>query len=403
MTCKNLCVVSFFFVTRSYSLRFGLLINMRSYKIVTILASVFAFSALAAAQVQTIQQAVNSFAQTHGHPYGSSNFQALAAKHGISFDDGKNYTLFVPYNYALPDDANAVSQALLQYHISTDSIPPQNAASQVLANTLLVGTGSSNNFTDLPAGLPQRLIVNHTSNGNVSILSYGQDNTTSSDYVISCSNGYIYLIVSALKLPLTPSNAFNNNNNVGGLNDMGAALASVSYRNQSGSAVLDHVNGMTFFAVNNAAFANVKSQDNKDNTKITNTTHMFAAQTVIGGVVAYTDYLSSHSTLVNALGETLNVTIVNGVYYVNGVQVIYANIPVSNGVMHVMSHLFDDKTSNSTKNGNGTVPNNNGNTNTITDVNNNNTSAATSLHASSSIAAASIALAASALFFVFSL
>ncbi|KAI8952223.1 FAS1 domain-containing protein [Xylaria longipes] len=97
---------------------------------------------------------------------------------------------------------------------------------------------------------------------------------------------------------------------------------------------LDSTHSVTVFLPSNAAFST---------TNTTTTVPELLSNHVVAGTVNYLPDLKDGSILTTQRGETLAISVRNGIYYVNGARITQANIVLTNGVAHVVDKVLTPK------------------------------------------------------------
>lgn len=90
----------------------------------------------------------------------------------------------------------------------------------------------------------------------------------------------------------------------------------------------------TVFLPSNAAFAAASVGPS-----ISSSTSSLISNHVVGGFAGYLPILKDGTALTTQKGETLVISIRNGIYYVNGAKIIQANIITENGVVHIIDKV----------------------------------------------------------------
>lgn len=90
----------------------------------------------------------------------------------------------------------------------------------------------------------------------------------------------------------------------------------------------------TVFLPSNAAFAAASVGPS-----ISSSTSSLISNHVVGGFAGYLPILKDGTALTTQNGESLVISIRNGIYYVNGAKIIQANIITENGVVHIIDKV----------------------------------------------------------------
>ncbi|KAH8128463.1 hypothetical protein FP744_10008651 [Trichoderma asperellum] len=91
----------------------------------------------------------------------------------------------------------------------------------------------------------------------------------------------------------------------------------------------------TVFLPSNAAFAAASVGPS-----ISSSTASLISNHVVGGFAGYLPVLKDGAALTTQKGQTLIISIRNGIYYVNGAKIIQANIITENGVVHIIDKVL---------------------------------------------------------------
>jgi uncharacterized surface protein with fasciclin (FAS1) repeats len=90
----------------------------------------------------------------------------------------------------------------------------------------------------------------------------------------------------------------------------------------------------TVFLPSNAAFSAASVGPS-----ISSSTSSLISNHVVGGFAGYLPLLKDGTALTTQNGESLVISIRNGIYYVNGAKIIQANIITENGVVHIIDKV----------------------------------------------------------------
>jgi uncharacterized surface protein with fasciclin (FAS1) repeats len=114
-----------------------------------------------------------------------------------------------------------------------------------------------------------------------------------------------------------------------GLSSLGGFLSKANL-----TSSFDAAQSVTIFTPNNAAFAAAANSTGNPSTL-----GSLLNNHVIPGFVGYLPDLVNGATYTTIAGETLKVTVTNGVYYINGAKIVSSNTIISNGVAHVIDKV----------------------------------------------------------------
>ncbi|KAI0437591.1 FAS1 domain-containing protein [Xylaria telfairii] len=165
-------------------------------------------------------------------------------------------------------------------------------------------------------------------NGTSSLLriTTGLGNTTNvikGDIPFDC--GLIHITDSYFTLPQSLSSTSQATGQTG----FSGLLAKSNMTN-----TLDSTHSITVFLPSNAAFSATNS---------TAAAPELLSNHVIAGTVNYLPDLKDGSVLTTQRGETLAISVRNGIYYVNGARITQANLILANGVAHIVDKVLAPK------------------------------------------------------------
>jgi len=143
---------------------------------------------------------------------------------------------------------------------------------------------------------------------------------------IPYSNGLIQSTDGFFTIPTSLSSTINST----GLSSLGSLLSSANL-----SSSFDAADSVTIFTPSNAAFS-AASNSTSNAATLPNLLSNHVIPNFLGYLPALTDG-ASYKTLA---GETLTISIKNGVYFVNGAKIISSNTIISNGVAHVIDKVL---------------------------------------------------------------
>ncbi|KAJ9126127.1 hypothetical protein QFC24_002400 [Naganishia onofrii] len=250
---------------------------------------------------------------------------------------GSNKTLFAPTNEAFAGVPESVSSNttllanILSYHVLNTSISPSQIAkdpSHTIARSLY------RNMM-LPGNQSQAVVfnlANDTQTGNQSLAFPYQNNATvyGATTPVSAANFMIYPIYSVLSLPGTLAEVAT------------AALPSLAgLVTQAGLLEpLSQAKGITVFAPNDAAISAAGALVGTLNATQIQTV---LANHVINGTVVYSTLLAS-ANYTSAGGEPFKfMTNATGAFVTSGnttAQIVAADIPIANGVVHIIDRVL---------------------------------------------------------------
>ncbi|GAA5998943.1 hypothetical protein JCM5350_008103 [Sporobolomyces pararoseus] len=256
-----------------------------------------------------------------------------------------NHTVFAPSDSAfaaLPENvtsnADLVASTLL-YHIYYGSYAPQNlSANHTIARSSL----NSTTYVNLPSNASQVGVFTSGGagqNNQSATVIQATRNVTSTAYT-KVANLDVYIIDEVLSIPgnltATASQA--------GLTSLVGALQQYA---PSAVPALTQAKGITVFAPVNSAFEAASSLIGTLNeTTIANV----LLNHVINGTVVYSPLVTNGLNATSAGGETLSfMTNSTGAFVMSGnssARIIRTDIPISNGVVHLISNVLANPASN---------------------------------------------------------
>ncbi|GAA5840870.1 hypothetical protein JCM3766R1_005385 [Sporobolomyces carnicolor] len=256
-----------------------------------------------------------------------------------------NHTVFAPSDSAfaaLPENvtsnADLVASTLL-YHIYYGAYAPSNlSANHSIARSSLNQT----QYVNLPSNASQVAVLTSGGagqNNQSATVIQATKNVTSTAYT-KYQNLDVYIIDEVLSIPgnLTATAA------QAGLTSLTGALTQYA---SSAIPALTQAKGITVFAPVNSAFESAASLIGTLNeTTIANV----LLNHVINGTVVYSPLVSNGTNATSAGGATLSFTTNStGVFVRSGnttAQIIRTDIPISNGVVHLISNVLANPESN---------------------------------------------------------
>ena len=138
------------------------------------------------------------------------------------------------------------------------------------------------------------------------------------------TGGVIHIIDSVLTIPQNISSTAVAAN----LTSLAGALTNAKL-----VETLDHARDVTVFAPNNAAFQAIGSA--LPNLTVEQIGSILQYH-VVNGTVGYSSMLMNNTQLKTMNGMNVTVTMANGTVFVNSAKVVFADVLVANGVVHVI-------------------------------------------------------------------
>ncbi|GAA5886756.1 hypothetical protein JCM16303_003303 [Sporobolomyces ruberrimus] len=256
-----------------------------------------------------------------------------------------NHTIFAPSDAAfaaLPENVTSnqdlVASTLL-YHIYYGSYAPSNlSANHTIARSSLNNT----QYVNLPSNASQVGVLTSGGagqNNQSATVIQATKNVTSSAYT-KVANLDVYVIDEVLSIPgnLTATAS------AAGLSSLTGALTQYA---SSAIPALTSAKGITVFAPVNSAFESAASLiGTLNDTTIANV----LLNHVINGTVVYSPLVTNGLNATSAGGATLSfMTNSTGVFVMSGnttARIIRTDIPISNGVVHLISNVLANPESN---------------------------------------------------------
>jgi uncharacterized surface protein with fasciclin (FAS1) repeats len=143
---------------------------------------------------------------------------------------------------------------------------------------------------------------------------------------IPYNNGLIHVTDGLFTIPTTLSSTINST----GLSTLGSLLSSANLSN-----TFDTSNSITIFTPSNTAFSAASNSTNNPAT-LPN----LLSNHVIPNFLGYLPSLTDGASYKTLAGETLTISIKNGVYFVNGARIIASNTILANGVAHTIDRVL---------------------------------------------------------------
>lgn len=250
----------------------------------------------------------------------------------------QNITLLAPSNEAFTK---------LQNQTGGISVNDTGLITALFSYHLLQGTYA--NFSDLPRAIPSELMpgayanvtggqrVVSSSNATGSTFYSGLDlKSTAPSGAINFTGGVIHIIDTFLTIPQNVSTTAV---------DLGLSAFAGAATQAGLISGLESDHDITFFAPNNAAFAAIGSAfQNFSNSTISSV----LAYHVISGV--YYSHAAINTTVQTLNGANITVTVINETVFINSARVIIPNIPIANGVVHVIDEVLNPANTTATPN-----------------------------------------------------
>ncbi|KAF3347298.1 hypothetical protein VD0002_g5418 [Verticillium dahliae] len=298
---------------------------MKSYALLP-----FALSALVAAQdAPSLAEALASQNDTL-----SSLGSLLASQPALveALSGLTNITILAPSNDALNAllQDTAVAQqvtsdpslvaAILQYHVLNGTY----RAADVPDSAVFVQSLLSNETYEQVAG--SQVVGAVAEDDSVTFYSALKAESTVTQADLEFAGGVIHIIDRVLAIPANVADTATAAN-------LTSLVEAVTKANLA--ETLTQAESITVFAPNNEAFAALGSLDDISEEDL----QAVLQYHVIAGTVAYSSTLSE-GTVETLTGETVNISIRDGNVFVNDAQVVLADVPISNGVVHVIDSVL---------------------------------------------------------------
>ncbi|GAA6002995.1 fasciclin domain-containing protein [Rhodotorula paludigena] len=256
-----------------------------------------------------------------------------------------NKTVFAPTNEAfssLSEDASGNQTAvleLLSYHIYYGSFPSGDGDNETMMPTILRSTLNSSDVVNLPGGVGQVAVLttNGSDSSNVTVL--GATENVTSVATTQYQNFLVHVVPQLLTIPVSLSETAQAAN----LSSLTGALQQYA---PDTIGQLESTAGITVFAPVNSAFAAAQEViSSLNDTAIANV----LLNHVVTGEVFYSsdlefDQSASDSSVISAGGTPLTFSMNDtGVFVMSGnasARVTRTNIPISNGVVHLIDAVL---------------------------------------------------------------
>lgn len=250
----------------------------------------------------------------------------------------QNITLLAPSNEAftkLQSQTGGIAfnntgliTALFSYHVLQGAFPEFAELPRGMPSELMPGA-----YANVTGG--QRVVASRNATGSTFYSGLDLKSTAASG-AINFTGGVIHIIDTFLTIPLNVSTTAV---------DLGlSALAGAA--TQAGLVgELDLAHDITVFAPNNAAFAAIGSVLQK----VSNSTlSSVLTYHVISGV--YYSHAATNTSVQTLDGANITVTVINETIFINSARVIIPNIPIANGVLHVIDEVLNPANTTATPN-----------------------------------------------------
>ncbi|KAG8729028.1 hypothetical protein FRC12_021305 [Ceratobasidium sp. 428] len=253
-----------------------------------------------------------------------------------------NKTVFAPNNAAFAGVPNNVSSnsnlltSILSYHVLDGHLNASDFAAapgHSVARTFL----NSSDLVALEGNRSQVVVAERASNGSVTILQ------ALSNVTVVNSTRYENLIVHIIDAVLTIPGTISETATAAGLSGLGGALRTTNL-----TAPLEAAHGITIFAPSNSAFTTALASlgAQAQNTSLISA---ILANHVINGTSVYSTGLTSQS-FASAGGQGFQFSSNDsGTFVTSGqssAKIIRADIPVKNGVVHLIDNVLANTQSN---------------------------------------------------------
>jgi len=144
---------------------------------------------------------------------------------------------------------------------------------------------------------------------------------------IPYDGGLIHIVDDYFTIPVSVSETINST----GLSTLQTLLARANL-----SDTFENSNTVTIFTPSNAAFAAAGNSTSVTTSELRN----LLLNHIVSGFAGYLPLLKDGATYTTLAGSKLTITIRNGQYFVNGVQITSANTITDNGVAHVINGVL---------------------------------------------------------------
>ncbi|KAK3698746.1 hypothetical protein LTR37_016836 [Vermiconidia calcicola] len=303
--------------------------------------------AVALASAQNNSQSLNALITNEGELSGLGTLLESYPDLADTLSSAQNITLFAPSNAAISalqrspgfeSITEAQVGALLNYHIVAGEVPSSAITeTPTFAHTLLNDTAYTN-VTDgqvLAARLSDDTETDESEDSDTPAVVITSGLKTESTVVqadLNYTNGIVHVIDTVLTIPLNVSTTAYAAN----LTALAGALTAANLVD-----TLDAASDITVFAPSNDAFSAIGSAAGNLSTQQLGEILQYH---VINSTIAYSSSLGNGS--VETLGGgILNITVTDGVVFVNSARVINADILISGGVMHVIDSVLNPNNS----------------------------------------------------------
>jgi uncharacterized surface protein with fasciclin (FAS1) repeats len=241
----------------------------------------------------------------------------------------QNVTLLAPSNEAFtklqnqpggfPVSDPGLITALFSYHVLQGRFPKFSALPRAIPSELMPGA-----YANVTGG--QRVVSSSNATGSTFYSGLDRKSTTASG-AINFTGGVIHIIDNFLTIPQNISTTAA---------DLGLSAFADAATQAGLVSSLDSAHDITIFVPNNAAFAAIGSTfQNASNSTISSVLEYH----VISGV--YYSHAATNTTVRTLNGANITVTVTNETVFINSARVIVPNIPIANGVAHVIDEVLN--------------------------------------------------------------
>lgn len=254
----------------------------------------------------------------------ASNITILAPS-----DDAFSELLETPAGEAITANDSAAIQALLTYHVLNGVF----AAEDVPETAAFIPTLLEDpDFTTVNGG---QVVQALRDGDSVEFTSGLKAVSTVSQADVNFTGGVVHIIDKVLTVPANLSTTAIESN----LTSLAGALIRLDLLD-----ALDTTPELTVFAPNNEAFQNIGSAlGNLTDEELT----AILTYHVLNGTVAYSSTLED-TTVETSAGSEVTITIDDDRVFVNGAEVVLADVLVANGVVHVIDNVLNPENSEAT-------------------------------------------------------
>ncbi|KAF1988650.1 Fasciclin-domain-containing protein [Aulographum hederae CBS 113979] len=239
-------------------------------------------------------------------------------------------TIFLdtPFGASLATSDPGIFVAVLQYHILQGTYPGSALGEASIFLPTILGNESYTNVT--PVQVVQAVSQDDDAEeADVRFISGLGQSSTVVRADVNYTNGIVHVIDTVLTIPadiVTTLVAGNLSSLAGVLNETDLL------------PTVNTLQDITVFAPNNAAFQSIGSALQNLTTDDISDILLYH---VVNGTVGYSSMLEDGMNLTTANGEDLTIHIEGDSVFVNGAEVVQADILVANGVVHVIDNVLN--------------------------------------------------------------